>query len=752
MASVMPKPATRIGVRSRNAHTPVGRLATSKAKTSGSISINRPVNRPQPNGMSQQPRPTAPAKQSCPNPSCDNPNVTEDGGNIICASCATVISEANIVSEITFGETSSGAAMVQGTFVGEDQTHTRSFGPGFQRGGGMESREMTEVHGNQFISQVSRALNLPESASKAAGQIFKLAVGMNFIQGRRTKNVAAVCLYIACRRQNGNTAMLIDFSDVLMINVFNLGRTYKALLDELRLSGSVFIMNPTDPESLIYRFAKQLEFGSSTMAVAGEACRIVQRMNRDWMTVGRRPAGICGAALILAARMNNFRRTIREVVYVVKVTEVTISERLNEFGSTESGDLTVDEFRSVSLESEKDPPAYTRASKGRLSKRLKQPETYVERGDPVENDDDNGEDGTPQPWPVDADGFAIPRLPIDPALTALDGAVEQAKGKKKEEQCKKSKQPLPTPTSEQIASEEALEEEMRLMLDNGEMLAKVEKHIPDTAEIEETEFESDPEVQNCLLSSTEIDLKELVWVHENKEWLRFQQQKALKRALDEANPHKTSPRKSRKRRKGRMGDVGYLEGDETSGRSRALTPAEATRRMLEMRGFSKKINYSALDNLYGGKNGPPSDYEEPGSGPPGDNGGGRSRSGSAITSRRSASLVSEETLGPYVRRRGRLPATAKVPVEAPAPQQPTPPSTAPAGISISDEVVIEEGTGSKQPDIDEVEDDEADYAEDDNLDDAFAGAYKHSDNYGIDKNGDDYADDNYASDYDYGSD
>lgn len=65
----------------------------------------------------------------------------------MCSGCGTVISESNIVSEVTFGESASGAAVVQGTFVGEGQTHVRSFGPGFQRGGGMESREMTEQNG-----------------------------------------------------------------------------------------------------------------------------------------------------------------------------------------------------------------------------------------------------------------------------------------------------------------------------------------------------------------------------------------------------------------------------------------------------------------------------------------------------------------------------------------------------------------------------------------------------------------------------
>ncbi len=50
-------------------------------------------------------------------------------------------------------------------------------------------------------------------------QFFKLAAGFNFIQGRRTKAVAAVCLYVGCRTQRGegNKFMLIDFSDILMV-------------------------------------------------------------------------------------------------------------------------------------------------------------------------------------------------------------------------------------------------------------------------------------------------------------------------------------------------------------------------------------------------------------------------------------------------------------------------------------------------------------------------------------------------------
>ncbi|KAL2852721.1 hypothetical protein BJX68DRAFT_254490 [Aspergillus pseudodeflectus] len=583
---------------------PIGRLASIKTPGATAIKRPQPVSRPQPARPTTHPKTT-----TCPNPGCPAPHIIEDDGQKVCSGCGTVVSEANIVSEVTFGETASGAAVVQGAFVGEDQTHVRSFGPGFQRGGTMESREITEQNGNRYINQLARALTIPESASKAAGQVFKLAVGLNFIQGRRTKTVAAVCLYIACRRQDGNTVMLIDFADVLMINVFKLGRTYKALLDELRLGGNVFLMNPIDPESLIYRFAKQLEFGSSTMLVASEAVKIVQRMNRDWMTTGRRPAGICGAALILAARMNNFRRTVREVVYVVKVTEITISQRLNEFSSTESGELTVDQFRSVQLENSHDPPSFTRAREGRKparSVKSKVAETAAE----IEGDLSEEEPEPSQPRRIDADGFAIPSLPIDPALIQADKDNQAASMAEPDEseatasrnRPKGGRKKLPSPSPEQVASEEALEEEMSGYLTKGSnMIESIEdgstpqprKAISDDPEIDEAEFESDPEVSNCLLSAAEVEIKERIWVHENKDYLRIQQAKALKRALEEADAP-PGDRKPRKRRKGRLGDVRS---------TRASTPAEATRRMLERRGFSKKINYRLLETLFGEEEG-----------------------------------------------------------------------------------------------------------------------------------------------------
>lgn len=81
-----------------------------------------------------------------------------------------------------------------------------------------------------------------------------------------------------------------------------------------------------DPSHYISRFAALLEFGDETPKVAADAVRLVARMDRDWMRSGRRPAGICGACLLLAARMNNFRRSVQEIVQVVKIADTTLKK------------------------------------------------------------------------------------------------------------------------------------------------------------------------------------------------------------------------------------------------------------------------------------------------------------------------------------------------------------------------------------------------------------------------------------------
>ena len=203
------------------------------------------------------------------------------------------------------------------------------------------------------------------------------------------------------------------------------------MINELRINGNGFTVHPINPEDLLLRFANRLELGGDTMRVANEAVRIVQRMDRDWMTPGRRPAGVCGAALLLAARMNSFRRSIREMAIIVKVAEVTIQKRLEEFLVTESSGLTVEEFRTVDLEQACDPPAFYLQKEAKRKTRKRK---LIE----IEDDDSSGTElpraessaplnGAKPKEPIavseqgqtDSQSMPPPPVPIDPTLTQV---------------------------------------------------------------------------------------------------------------------------------------------------------------------------------------------------------------------------------------------------------------------------------------------------------------------------------------------
>lgn len=65
----------------------------------------------------------------------------------------------------------------------------------------------------------------------------------------------------------------------------------------------------------------------------------------------------------MAARLHGFNRTVREVVKTVRISDTTIRKRLGDFRDTPSSQLTIDEFQTIDLEEEQDPPCFTQARK-----------------------------------------------------------------------------------------------------------------------------------------------------------------------------------------------------------------------------------------------------------------------------------------------------------------------------------------------------------------------------------------------------
>ncbi|KAJ2702784.1 transcription factor TFIIIB subunit brf1 [Coemansia sp. IMI 203386] len=483
---------------------------------------------------------------------CGGTEIEHDAarGMSYCAMCGEVCEENTIVAEVTFGEAASGAAIVQGSFVRAGQTRANMGGPG-RHGSGQESREITLFNSRRRIQRLATALNLSEHYVDSAQRFFTLALNLNFTRGRRSVYVSAACLYIVCRQEKGSQ-MLIDFSDILQVSVFKLGATFVKLVNMLNLQLPI-----VDPTIYISRFASMLEFGDKTQQVCMDAIRLVQRMERDWIRTGRRPSGICGACLLIAARMHNFRRTQREIIRVVKIADGTLRRRLEEFRNTPSGSLTVADFRSLWLEQSADPPAFTRnrikARKAFLAQqrqsgnvqtrilnslRSKDNDDYQELADDEDEDEEelNGE--------------------LGPDVDSEDPEFEKA-------------------------VENAFRDEFSHYMQDGTLKLigsniATDDYNPDVSTWSELD---DDEVSNIMLTEDEVKVKTEIWDRENKDFMEERERKRLAKEAESGG---------RKRRRSTKKKV-LVAG---------ATPLESAQNMLATRRLSKKINYDVLGKLF----------------------------------------------------------------------------------------------------------------------------------------------------------
>eukprot|EP00400_MALV-I_sp_L67-5_P000954 gene954-1159_t len=281
--------------------------------------------------------------QQCP--SC-NIDLAEDPsrGELFCPRCGEVFEENRVVSEVGFQETGRGVAVVGQRIP----TST----DGARAGQTSESREQSLAKGNAKIEWVGQLLKLSNHIQEAAKRIFLLAVQRNFTKGRRTVHVAAACLYVQCRL-NRTPHMLIDFSDVLQASVRVLGQCYMKLVRLLNLDNQV-VVPLIDPSFFMERFASQMNFGNLQQKVAMTATRMVQAMKRDWIVTGRRPTGLCGAALMISAQYHGEERSAADIAEVVRMGEVTLKKRLFEFRQTSTAALTTDEFEKLDFKPAED--------------------------------------------------------------------------------------------------------------------------------------------------------------------------------------------------------------------------------------------------------------------------------------------------------------------------------------------------------------------------------------------------------------
>lgn len=561
----------------------------------------------------------------CKNCGSSDIDVDHARGDAVCMTCGSVLEDNIIVSEVEFVETGGGGSSAVGQFVSSEAGGVNpAFGDGHLTGVGRESRAQTLQRARQNINSLGHQLQMNKHCLDTALNFYKMALMKHLTRGRKSSHVIAACLYMVCRTE-GTPHMLLDLSDLLQVNVYVLGRTFLVLARELCINAPAI-----DPCLYIPRFAQLLEFGEKNHEVSMTAMRLVQRMKRDWMHTGRRPSGLCGAALLVAARMHDFRRTIKEIVSVVKVCETTLRKRLTEFEDTPTSQLTIEEFMKVDLDQECDPPCFTAGLRKKkadqlemeLKKKMDDVEdeiqgyqdeidaelessrpklrgvyaAYAKEAPLPDGESDNGDVLSPSSPKEDCE---------EPEEEDVLQAVAKHFGKELGELTLEALIKLEQKTPE--GGEEDQEQEDGIPKRKGPSLESILGTMPTAATLglpesigtcigEEKENDGaadsgeldlsgidDSEIELYLLSDKEIKVKTALWMAENSDYLKEQKEKEAKIAKEK--------------------ELGIYKEKKPRGPSRkrppirASTADEAIEKMLEQKKISTKINYDVLKDL-----------------------------------------------------------------------------------------------------------------------------------------------------------
>uniref|UniRef100_M4AVM8 B-related factor 1 n=1 Tax=Xiphophorus maculatus TaxID=8083 RepID=M4AVM8_XIPMA len=478
-------------------------------------------------------------------------DVDQARGDAVCMGCGSVLEDNIIVSEVEFVETGGGGSLAVGQFVSsEGGLKNPTFGDGHFSGMGSESRAQTLQRAKQHINTLGHQLQMNQHCLDTAFNFYKMALNKSLTRGRKSDHIMAACIYLVCRTE-GTPHMLLDLSDILQVNVYVLGKTFIALAKELCINAPAI-----DPCLYIPRFTQMLEFGEKSREVSMTALRLVQRMKRDWMHTGRRPSGLCGAALLVAARLHDFCRTTKEIVNVVKVCESTLRKRLTEFEDTPTSQLTIEEFMRVDLDGECDPPCFTAGLR-----KKKDQQVSVGVPDLHKPDDDSSSSSKEEPNEGDELHAVAKHFGRELEELTLEALIKLEGGELEEENQEENVPKRKGPSLASILG--------RMSSSSSQGLSETFSHSVG----DDMENGNDKEVQ----------IKTALWMAENADYLKAQKEKEAK--IQKEKELGIYKEKKVKRPSKKHSAI------------RASTADEAIEKMLEQKKISTKINYDVLKDL-----------------------------------------------------------------------------------------------------------------------------------------------------------
>jgi transcription initiation factor TFIIB len=284
-------------------------------------------------------------------PCCPNPDiVTNEDGIRVCRNCGLTFGQAYVESE-------------RRAYTNEEvqarrrtEPKWRSFGPRTvitgvntdARGHQLEAKKqalfsrLSKIQGSLVSSlernfweakpklqQLSTKMNIPQQITETGWKIYSEVAKQKLTMGRSIEGFVAAALYAAIRIHDF-PRLLEEVVEVAMIPLRSvhrsLGLIVRKIFPVLKMK-----YQPVTVKSLVYRFGNELKLSMATQTHAAEL--IVVSKKNGLKSMGKDPKGLAAAAIYMACKTADEKRTQAEIADIARITEVTLRTRVKQIKS-----------------------------------------------------------------------------------------------------------------------------------------------------------------------------------------------------------------------------------------------------------------------------------------------------------------------------------------------------------------------------------------------------------------------------------
>jgi len=160
---------------------------------------------------------------------------------------------------------------------------------------------------------------IPSSVKEKAAVIYRKALDKGLIRGRSIAAIVAASLYAACRRTETPRSLREIAEASPLLDEKQVARCYRILIRELDIK-----MPLDDPLTYVSKIAEKAGISGQTQ---GTAIKIIRDAKRKHAASGKDPKGLAAAALYIACKQNDEKKTQKDMAEAGQVTEVTIRNR-----------------------------------------------------------------------------------------------------------------------------------------------------------------------------------------------------------------------------------------------------------------------------------------------------------------------------------------------------------------------------------------------------------------------------------------